>query len=85
MTTEALTPAQRAKAIAAFPSAPGLRVLADYLDRLYPMASLVHLVRVKDYDAAQQLVGAIDAIESIREVADSLDDDTFDFGVDSAG
>lgn len=55
------------------PSSPDLRVIAFWLSEHFPAAAALDLIRVKDYTAAHELVGAHDAIQAIRTLADDLD------------
>ena len=55
------------------PSSPDLRTLAFWLSTQFPAAAALDLIRVKDYTAAHELVGAHDAISALRTLADDLD------------
>lgn len=55
------------------PSSPDLRTIAFWLSTHFPAAAALDLVRAKDYHAAHELVGAHDAIQAIRTLADDLD------------
>jgi len=55
------------------PSSPDLRTIAFWLSTHFPAAAALDLVRAKDYQAAHELVGAHDAIQAIRTLADDLD------------
>jgi hypothetical protein len=43
------------------------------LSEHFPAAAALDLIRVKDYTAAHELVGAHDAIQAIYTLADDLD------------
>jgi rhodanese-related sulfurtransferase len=55
------------------PSSVDLRTTADWLASHFPAAAGLDLVRLKDYTAAHELVGAHDVISAIRTLADDLD------------
>lgn len=56
------------------PDSGGLRLTADYLEFLIPAADALALVRARDYTAAHELAGVHEAIQTIRDIADQLDD-----------
>lgn len=55
------------------PSSPDLRTIATWLSTHFPADAALVLIRAKDYTSAHELVGAHDAIQAIRTLADDLD------------
>lgn len=53
-----------------------MRALADHLTGLYRVEDLTTLVQRKQYELAHELAGALDVINSIREIADELEADS---------
>lgn len=50
-----------------------MRALASHLETLYRVDDLAQLVQNNKYDLGHELVGALDVIASIREIADELE------------
>lgn len=56
------------------PAPAELRALAAHMRTLYDVQDLRAMVNRKDYDGAHQLVGALDAIDAIDEIAVGLEE-----------
>lgn len=56
------------------PDTAGLRATADYLEHLLPASDALALVRARDYTGAHELAGIHEAISTIRQWADEMDE-----------
>lgn len=57
-----------------FPDSESLRLVADYLDFLTPAEDALALTRAREYTAAHELAGVHEAINTIRQWADDMDE-----------